>query len=702
MTLNLRRGVRARERHGASAARRAATRSSSAIPSTDAAQKRRAPSEIVATLAREAFRGAFDATTICRGSCGCTSEGAANGGFEEGVEVRALGRARASEVPVSLRADAGRSRPRAPRIALGERRARVAARRSSCGARSPMPSCSSWPRPTARGSRRARAAGRSACSPTRASETLASNFAYQWLGLGKLDSLAPDPVRVRRRRPRHPRRTSSRRRGCSSTASSARIASVLELLTADHTFVNEALARHYGINDVRGKRFRRVELADETRFGLARQGRRADGVVVSEPHVAGVARRNGCSRTLLGTPPAAAAAERRGARRERRRASRRATVRERLEAHRANPSCNGCHGVMDPLGFALENFDAVGRWRDHGSRSTARRSTRRACSSTARPSTGPSSCAQALLARPDQFVANVDRETDDLRARARARATRTCRRFGASCAKRRRTTTGFRPSCWGIVNSTQFRMKGGRAIPKLRAGGAKYSRAKENEPCSSPRSTATRRSCEGSARRVAAAARRDDPGRHRARANRRRAEAEARLLLFPARRGHGSLDADRRRAALSSCRRSWRRSKAFKNQMTVVSGLRNQAAEGAGVHAVNPGTWLACKSPFWENDRQTRCAASSADQIAAREHRRRTRRSRRSSCASKRSAAQRRGVQSRVRLRLGLDDLVPQLRRSRCRWSTTRASSSTGCSARATRPRSARRSSRRRAACSTS
>ena len=72
----------------------------------------------------------------------------------------------------------------------------------------------------------------------------------------------------------------------------------------------------------------------------------------------------------------------------------------------------------------------------------------------------------------------------------------------------------------------------------------------------------------------------------------------------------------------------------FKNEMTVVSGLRNKAAEGAGVHTVNPGTWLVCTSPFWPNDDKP-LRGMSADQIAAQRDRRRTRRSRRSSCAPK-------------------------------------------------------------------
>ena len=133
--------------------------------------------------------------------------------------------------------------------------------------------------------------------------------------------------------------------------------------------------------------------------------------------------------------------------------------------------------------------------------------------------------------------------------------------------------------------------------------------------------------------------------------------------------------------------------------MTVVSGLRNKAAEGAGVHTVNPGTWLSCTSPFWPKDgrpasrnlgrsnRGARRSGRHAISVAGALHRGQSR--------------ERRGVQHRVRLRLRIDDLVPPAR-SRCRWSTTLASSSTACSAKAIRLKSARRSSRRRTACSIS
>src|SRR5262249_28991241 len=137
---------------------------------------------------------------------------------------------------------------------------------------------------------------------------------------------------------------------------------VLDLLTTDHTFVNERLALHYGIPNVRGDRFRRVTLTDSNRFGLLGKG----GVlmVTSYPNrTAPVLRGAWILERILGTPPASPPPDL-VAFKETVYGENALTVRERIEAHRTNPSCKSCHAVMDPLGFALENFDAIGEWRD--------------------------------------------------------------------------------------------------------------------------------------------------------------------------------------------------------------------------------------------------------------------------------------------------------------------------------------------------
>jgi hypothetical protein len=135
---------------------------------------------------------------------------------------------------------------------------------------------------------------------------------------------------------------------------------VLDLLTANYTFVNERLAKHYGVPYVYGSQFRRVTLQDDARRGLLGKG--AILMVTSRAdRTAPVLRGKWILENVLGTPPppplpnvpplvaSSEAAPR--------------TLRERMEQHRASPTCAGCHKVLDPLGFALENFDGVGAWR---------------------------------------------------------------------------------------------------------------------------------------------------------------------------------------------------------------------------------------------------------------------------------------------------------------------------------------------------
>jgi hypothetical protein len=137
--------------------------------------------------------------------------------------------------------------------------------------------------------------------------------------------------------------------------------SVLELLTADYTFVNERLARHYQIRNVYGSRFRRVTLPEDRRGGLLSHGSLL--TVTSYPNrTSPVLRGRWLLETILGTPPPPPPPDV-PALQDRGEGGKLASVRERLERHRSNPACSGCHSVMDPLGFALENFDAIGQWR---------------------------------------------------------------------------------------------------------------------------------------------------------------------------------------------------------------------------------------------------------------------------------------------------------------------------------------------------
>jgi hypothetical protein len=137
--------------------------------------------------------------------------------------------------------------------------------------------------------------------------------------------------------------------------------SVVNLLNADYTFVDERLAKHYGIPDVYGSRFRRVKLADDSRRGLLGQGSILLVTSVAT-RTSPVARGKWVLENILGSspplpPPNVPALP------ENASSAKLVSVREKMEAHRQSPVCAACHKIMDPIGFSLENFDLTGKWR---------------------------------------------------------------------------------------------------------------------------------------------------------------------------------------------------------------------------------------------------------------------------------------------------------------------------------------------------
>ena len=177
---------------------------------------------------------------------------------------------------------------------------------------------------------------------------------------------------------------------------------VLDLMTADYTFVNERLARHYGIANVYGSHFRRVTLTDETRKGLLGKG--AILLVTSHAHrTSPVLRGKWVLENVLGTPPPPPPdvvppfEEEAGAARPK-------SVRERMEQHRRNPACASCHRMIDPAGLALENFDATGAWRtrDGGTRGATVDASGQLVDGTR--INGVVELRQALLREPPTFV----------------------------------------------------------------------------------------------------------------------------------------------------------------------------------------------------------------------------------------------------------------------------------------------------------
>ncbi len=192
------------------------------------------------------------------------------------------------------------------------------------------------------------------------SEALVENFASQWLYLRNLESITPDL----RRFPDfdHNLREAFREETLWLFRDMLRHdRSVLDLIDTDHAHLNERLARHYGIPHVFGSHFRRVELEPrDRRGGLLRQG--SILMVTSyATRTSPTVRGSWILENIFGTPPPPPPPNVPSL--EEKKDFAEMSVRERLAAHRDNPSCASCHRLMDPVGFAMENFDAVGRWR---------------------------------------------------------------------------------------------------------------------------------------------------------------------------------------------------------------------------------------------------------------------------------------------------------------------------------------------------
>ena len=235
------------------------------------------------------------------------------------------------------------------------------------------------------------------------SRSLVTNFAFQWLKLRALDDADPDAILF-------PNFDDSLREAFKREAELfvgsvfGEDRSVLDLLTADYTFVNERLALHYGVPNVRGTSFRRVTLTDPNRFGLLGKG--AVLTVTSYANrTAPVLRGAWILENIMGTPPAAPPPDVEGFP-ENRDGEKARSVREIMETHRAKPACASCHGIMDPLGFALENFDAIGEWRG-ADRWAGTPIDAAGMLVDGTKIGGPADLRNALLRRPDQFVQTV-------------------------------------------------------------------------------------------------------------------------------------------------------------------------------------------------------------------------------------------------------------------------------------------------------
>ncbi len=285
-------------------------------------------------------------------------------------------------------------------------------------------------------------------------EALTTAFAFQWLEVNGLDAFTPDE-------PMFPNYTPALK---SAFREEMRLfvnaivredRPVMDFITADWTYANETLALHYGITDVKGDRFRRITLDDPNRFGLLGKG--SVLMVSSYPNrTAPVLRGAFILENIIGAPPAAPPPDVE-ALVEPDEGERPMTVRERMVAHRADPNCYSCHAVMDPLGLALENFDALGSWRD-----IDRFAGAPIDASGELPDgvalNGPVDVRNALAARPDQFVQTL---TEKMMTFALGRGVEHLDMPAVRAIVREAEKDDYRFSALvkGIVNSDQFRMQ---------------------------------------------------------------------------------------------------------------------------------------------------------------------------------------------------------------------------------------------------
>jgi hypothetical protein len=228
------------------------------------------------------------------------------------------------------------------------------------------------------------------------------NFAAQWLYLRNVRAVAPD-VNAFPGFDGDLRDAMLRETELFLASQLREDRTVVELLTANYTFLNERLARHYGVPGIYGSHFRRVAITDPNRLGLLGQGSILT-VTSYATRTSPVVRGKWLLENILGAPPPAPPAnvpplpERGGE-------GQPMSVRERMEQHRKDPVCASCHAQMDPLGFALENYDAIGRWRTTDEAHAPIDST--AMLADGRLVHGPTELRELLLAKRENFVTTV-------------------------------------------------------------------------------------------------------------------------------------------------------------------------------------------------------------------------------------------------------------------------------------------------------
>ena len=283
---------------------------------------------------------------------------------------------------------------------------------------------------------------------------LGVRFAAQWLRLQDLDKVKPDPNFY----PNFDENVAAAMKRETQLFFNdlvKRDRSFMEFFTADYTFVNERLARHYGMPDVAGSQFRRVAYPDDTRRGILGQGSMLVQTSLAN-RTSPVLRGKWVMEVLLGTPPPPpppnipALEESAGAVN-----GKLLTTRERMELHRANPTCNACHRFMDPIGLSLDSFDVTGKWRE---RENGMPLDTRGDYYDGTPVNNLSQLSAALLKRPEPLVRNF---TENLMAYALGRRVETFDMPAVRAIAAAAASDGYKISSFilGVVRSDAFQRK---------------------------------------------------------------------------------------------------------------------------------------------------------------------------------------------------------------------------------------------------
>ena len=285
-------------------------------------------------------------------------------------------------------------------------------------------------------------------------ESLSTRFASQWLRLQDLEGRVPDPLLF----PQFDTTLGQSMRRETELLFDTIVRedrSVLDLLTADYTFVDERLANHYDIPNITGNRFRRVGVPQDERKGILGHGSILTLTSIAD-RTSPVARGKYVMEVVLGSPPPAPPPNVPELEEtEATDGDKLLTLRERMETHRSNPFCSGCHRMIDPIGLALENFDATGKWRELDAGATIDPSGEM---SDGTRLDGPSSLRQAILGKSDAFLRKFTESlmTYGLGRRVAYYDMPTVRAIARNAA---RNDNRFFSFAMGIVNSPAFLMR---------------------------------------------------------------------------------------------------------------------------------------------------------------------------------------------------------------------------------------------------